>query len=102
MIKVFTELTTQIGSAAGLSGGIAEALITTAAGLTVAIPALMMHRYFTRRVDTLVLRMEQEALRLVDALQSGRVVEREGTVCGELKRSERRTVGQHELSAPLQ
>jgi len=75
MIKVFTELTTQIGSAAGLSGGIAEALITTAAGLTVAIPALMMHRYFTRRVDTLVLRMEQEALRLVDALHSGRVVE---------------------------
>lgn len=75
MIRVFTELTTQAGNAAGLSGGISEALITTAAGLTVAIPALMMHRYFTRRVDTLIVAMEQEALKLVDAVHSNRPVE---------------------------
>lgn len=75
MIRVFTELTTQAGNAAGLSGGISEALITTAAGLTVAIPALMMHRYLTRRVDTLVVAMEQETLKLMEALHGDRRVE---------------------------
>ena len=49
-------------------GGIAEALITTAAGLSVAIPALMFHRYFLRRVDDLALEMEQEAARVAEAV----------------------------------
>ena len=62
------------GNAALLAGGISEALITTAAGLTVAIPALIMHRYFQRKVDTVVVTMEQEATKLVDALHSDRDV----------------------------
>ncbi len=69
MIKVFSVITTQgIGDPGVLAGGISEALITTAAGLTVAIPSLMFHRFFRGRVDELVVTMEQEALKMVEAL----------------------------------
>ena len=50
-----------------LSGGIGEALITTATGLIVAIPALIAHRYLRARVDRLVVDMEKEAMKLVQA-----------------------------------
>ncbi len=71
MIKVFAEIMTQgTGNASVLAGGISEALITTAAGLTVAIPALVMHRYFTGRIDGIVVELEQETIKLVDALHS--------------------------------
>jgi len=53
-----------------LSGGIAEALITTAAGLLVAIPALVGYRYLRGRVEGLVVEMEKEAMKLVDVLES--------------------------------
>jgi biopolymer transport protein ExbB len=69
MIKVFAVITTQgVGNPGVLAGGISEALITTAAGLTVAIPALMFHRYFRGHVDELVVTMEQEALKMVEAI----------------------------------
>ncbi len=51
---------------------ISKALITTAAGLTVAIPSLIFHRHFSRRVDELVVTMEQEAIKLVEVLQGDR------------------------------
>ncbi|MCB1841625.1 MAG: MotA/TolQ/ExbB proton channel family protein [Halioglobus sp.] len=71
MIKVFAEIMAQgTGNASALAGGISEALITTAAGLTVAIPALVMHRYFTGRIDAIVVELEQETIKLVDALHS--------------------------------
>lgn len=76
MIKVFTDIMLEgTGNAGILAGGISEALITTAAGLSVAIPAMVLHRYFQRRVDTLVVTMEQEAVKLVDALHSDRRVD---------------------------
>lgn len=69
MIKVFTVITTQgVGDASVLASGIAEALVTTAAGLMVAIPSLLFYRYFRGRVDELVVTMEQEALKLVEAM----------------------------------
>lgn len=69
MIKVFTAITAEgVGNAGQLAGGISEALITTAAGLAVAIPALMCYRYFQRKVDELVISMEQESLKLVEVL----------------------------------
>ena len=72
MIDVFTQITTVgTGNANALAGGISEALLTTAAGLIVAIPALVMHRYITGLVDTLVVNLEREAIKLVDALHSG-------------------------------
>lgn len=73
MIDVFTVIMLEgTGNAGVLAGGISKALITTAAGLTVAIPTLIFHRYFTRRVDELVVAMEQEATKLVEVLQGER------------------------------
>ncbi len=71
MIKVFAEIMAQgTGNASVLAGGISEALITTAAGLTVAIPALAMHRYFSGKIDASLVELEQETIKLVDALHS--------------------------------
>lgn len=76
MIRVFTEITVQgTGNANALAGGISEALITTAAGLVVAIPALVMHRFFTGKIDTIVVGLEQETIKLVDALHTGKKTE---------------------------
>ncbi len=70
MVKVFAAITTHgVGNPGVLAGGISEALITTAAGLSVAIPALMGYRYLRGRVDGLVVEMEKEAMKLVEALQ---------------------------------
>jgi biopolymer transport protein ExbB len=73
MIKVFNAIVLQgAGNAAVLAGGISEALYTTAAGLTVAIPALFFHRFFVRRIDEFAILMEQEAIKLVDILHGDR------------------------------
>jgi biopolymer transport protein ExbB len=73
MIQVFSTITTQgVGNPAALAGGISQALITTAAGMSVAIPALMAYRYFRGKVNMLVIRMEQQALRMVEVLHGQR------------------------------
>src|SRR6201996_3701405 len=51
-----------------LSGGIAEALVATAAGLCVAIPSLIAYRYLRGRVERIVVKMEKNALRIADAV----------------------------------
>ena len=80
MIKVFAKMQGTEGAAniATLSGGISEALVTTAAGLTVAIPALIAHRYLIRRIEALVVGMEQEAIRLVEVVHGDREIDVEG------------------------
>ncbi len=73
MIRMFGALKLNgVGNPTALSGGIAEALITTAAGLTVAIPAMYFFRFFRGRVEMLVVNMEQEALKLVEVLNGQR------------------------------
>lgn len=73
MIDVFSVIMAEgAGNAGMLAGGISKALITTAAGMSVAIPALAFHRYFLRRIDSLVVTMEQDAIKLVEALQGDR------------------------------
>lgn len=73
MIKVFAAIMVHgVGDPGILAGGISEALLTTAAGLTVAIPSLIFHRYFERLVDEYVLNMEEEALKLVDVMSGDR------------------------------
>ena len=69
MIDVFNSLMLEgAGNANVLAGGISTALITTAAGLSVAIPALMFHRFFLRRVDEIVVDVETESSKLVDMI----------------------------------
>ena len=73
MIKVFRVLVENgIGNPAVFASGISEALVTTAAGLAVAIPALMFHRYLLRKVDDLLVVMERQAARLVELVQLDR------------------------------
>ncbi|HWK73764.1 MAG TPA: MotA/TolQ/ExbB proton channel family protein [Povalibacter sp.] len=72
MIRTFNTLSSGgAGNPMALAGGIAEALITTAAGLTVAIPALLAYKYLRGRVASLVVDMEKEAIKLVQAIESG-------------------------------
>lgn len=76
MIEIFSAfMGAGMANAPMLAGGIAKALITTAAGLIVAIPALFFHRYLQRRVDELVVGMEQEAIKLVEVVQGDRDVD---------------------------
>lgn len=73
MIKVFTVITTKgVGDPSVLAEGISVALITTATGLTIAIPSLMFYRYFHGKIDELVVTMEQEALKMVEVIQGYR------------------------------
>ena len=72
MIQMFLDiLTAGVGDANRLAGGIGQALISTAAGLCVAIPALMFHRYLRGRVTGYVIDMEKQAIGLMDALDEG-------------------------------
>ena len=69
MIRTFRAVTISgIGDPSALAGGIAEALVTTAAGLIVAIPSLVAYRYFRGKVDGLIVDMEKQSLRLVQAI----------------------------------
>jgi len=75
MIEVFTEIMASgTGDTGRLAGGISTALITTASGLTIAIPSMVFHRYFERQIDGMVVDMEHQCSRLVDAIFSGKVL----------------------------
>ena len=71
LIKTFNVLSIQgPGDAASLAGGIAEALITTAAGLTIAIPTLVGYRFLKDRVDSMIFAMEDRSLKLVELMEN--------------------------------
>jgi biopolymer transport protein ExbB len=59
-----------MGDPRALSGGIAEALIATVAGLCVAIPSLIAYRYLRGRVERIVVEMEKQAMRMADAVEA--------------------------------
>ena len=70
MVAVFDAITTEgLGNPQVLSEGISKALVTTVAGLCVAIPALACHSWFSRRVDDLATEMQDRATGLVAKLQ---------------------------------
>lgn len=76
MIQIFSAFMGDgMANAPQLAGGISKALVTTASGLIVAIPAVFFHRYLLRRVDELVVAMEQEAIKLVEMVQGDREVD---------------------------
>lgn len=73
LMEVFTSMTSQgIGNPQALGSGISQIMIATAAGLLVAIPSLTFYRYFQRRVDELMIAMEQQALHLLELMLVGR------------------------------
>lgn len=83
MIKVFSTILEQgVGNANVLAGGISEALITTAAGLTVAIPSFFFYRYFKGRVEEYVVSMEEQAINLIEAIERSNVAQLRSGVPG--------------------
>lgn len=83
MIKVFSAILVHgVGNANQLAGGISEALITTAAGLTVAIPSFFFYRYFKGRVATYVVSMEEQAINLIEAIDRGNIAQLRSGVPG--------------------
>ncbi len=70
MIKAFNVISIQgVGNPSSLAGGISEALITTAAGLVVAIPTFVLYRYLANKADALIVEMEEHSIRMVDLLK---------------------------------
>ena len=69
MINIFSNLLeANLSSVSPLASGIAEALVTTAAGLVVAIPTLIFYRHFTRIIENYALELEEESNKLIDYL----------------------------------
>ena len=70
MIQMFLGILDHgIGDVNHLAGGIGKALVCTAAGMIVAIPALMAHRWFRGRISEYIVAMEHEAIQLLDAIE---------------------------------
>jgi biopolymer transport protein ExbB len=83
MIKVFSAILVHgVGDASQLAGGISEALITTAAGLTVAIPSFFFYRYFKGKINAYVVFMEEQAINLIEAIDRGNVAQLRSGVPG--------------------
>ncbi len=83
MIKVFSAILAHgVGNANELAGGISEALITTAAGLTVAIPSFFFYRYFKGQVEEYVVSMEEQAIKLIEAIERSNVAQLRSSVPG--------------------
>jgi biopolymer transport protein ExbB len=75
MIEVFSAIMISgVGDANVLAGGISQALITTAAGLTVAIPSYFFYRFFRGMVAEYVISMEERAINLIDCIERGNTV----------------------------
>ena len=72
MIQVFGETISSSPATLSLATGISSALITTAAGLIVAIPAYIFHRYFTRKIEVLILNLEQETSKLITSIYTSK------------------------------
>lgn len=95
MIKSFNDIgqMNAMGKSEKLATGIGLSLLTTAAGLAVAIPALVMYMYFTSRVDALVIEMDEKAQELVDFISAEALAEQSRAAkSGAVKPETRRAV----------
>jgi biopolymer transport protein ExbB len=71
MIKTFNVISVQgVGNPAPLAGGIAEALITTAAGLSVAIPTLVCYRIVKDKAESLIFEMEENSIKIMEIMEN--------------------------------
>jgi len=72
MIKTFDLISYYgVGNPGTLAAGISEALLTTAAGLSVAIPTLVGYRYVAGKADSLIMEMEEHSIMLLESLKGG-------------------------------
>jgi len=73
MIKTFNAISVHgVGAPAHLAGGIAEALITTATGLVVAIPTLVAYRFLVDKAQVLIFEMEESSIKLVETMEGSK------------------------------
>ena len=73
MIKVFAAINANgVGDAAHLASGISQALITTAAGLVVAIPAMLFHRHFKTKIIDQTIIIEKQVMDLIDSIHNSK------------------------------
>jgi len=72
MIVVFNEMLKQggVGNPADLAGGISQALVTTAFGISIAVPALIFHRYFRGKINGYAVDMEKEAVKILELVNT--------------------------------
>ena len=71
MIKTFNVISLQgVGDPAHMAGGIAEALITTATGLSVAIPTLVCYRILKDKAESLIFEMEENSIKIIEIIES--------------------------------
>ncbi|MBW1945362.1 MAG: MotA/TolQ/ExbB proton channel family protein [Deltaproteobacteria bacterium] len=71
MIKTFNVISVQgVGNPAPLAGGIAEALITTASGLCIAIPTLVCYRILKDKAESLIFEMEENSIKIIEIMES--------------------------------
>ena len=71
MIRTFNVISVQGGgNPAALAGGIAEALITTATGLCVAIPTLVCHRILKDKAESLIFEMEENSIKIIEIMEN--------------------------------
>ncbi len=72
MVELFGSFTNSGHDVAQFARGISVALYNTAAGIVVAVPAMVAYRYFRSKVDDLLVDMEQQAIKLVEILHGER------------------------------
>lgn len=77
MINSFSVFNIQAGQPMAITGGVGEALVATAAGLSVAALALIVHTYFAHRLDRAVTDMEQVSALVIGALSVKKITRRE-------------------------
>jgi biopolymer transport protein ExbB len=72
MVELFGAFTSTGHDVAQFARGISVALYNTAAGIIVAVPAMIFYRFFRGRVDSLIVEMEQQAVKLVEIIHGER------------------------------
>ena len=72
MVELFSSFTSGGNDVAVFARGISIALYNTAGGIVVAVPAMIAYRFFRAKIDTLIVEMEQQAIKLVEIINGKR------------------------------
>ena len=72
MVELFSSFTTSGNDVTVFARGISIALYNTAGGIVVAVPAMIAYRFFRTKIDSLIVEMEQQAIKLVEIINGKR------------------------------